>query len=66
VLIPLPVNTADPIQQKNYQESCRQCPVQDTCEYTVPGKMYYVAGAVIIRGERIEFPEPTHSQENLF
>jgi hypothetical protein len=55
-LIPKVVDTHNPGQQKAYAESCAQCPVQDTCEFNIPGTQYYVGGNIIIRGRRVRFP----------
>lgn len=58
VLVPLPVDPTSPAQQRAYEASCRICPVENTCEFNVPGKPNYVWGAVYIRGKRFEFPMP--------
>jgi len=55
-LIPKVVDVNDPAQQKQYAESCAICPVQETCEYNIPGTQYYVGGNIIIRGHRVRFP----------
>ena len=57
-LIPKVVDVNDPAQQKAYQESCAICPIQDTCEFNIPGTQYYVGGNIIIRGRRVRFPLP--------
>lgn len=59
-LTPQIVDINNPRQIKDYELTCRDCPVNETCEYNVPGgATYYVAGAVLIRGERVEFPDNT-------
>lgn len=55
-LIPKVVDVRDPAQQKAYAESCAVCPVQETCEFNIPGTQYYVGGNLIIRGRRVRFP----------
>ncbi len=55
-LLPMPVNGEGISQRMTYQTTCARCPVEDSCEYTVPGKHYYVGGSVIIRGKRLRFP----------
>ncbi|MDB5160078.1 MAG: hypothetical protein JWO99_341 [Candidatus Saccharibacteria bacterium] len=55
-LIPKLVDVENPGQQKAYAESCAICPVQDTCEFNIPGTQYYVGGNIIIRGRRVRFP----------
>jgi hypothetical protein len=55
-LIPKVVDINDPGQQKAYKESCGVCPVEETCEFNIPGKQYYVGRNVIIRGRRVHFP----------
>jgi hypothetical protein len=62
VLVPYTINLNDKTQKKEYDETCRPCPLSDTCEYSVPGALYYRAGALIIRGPRVRFPE----EETLF
>lgn len=57
-LIPKTVDMQDPAQQKAYEESCRTCPIQKTCEYNIPGTQYYVGGNIIIRGRRVRLPFP--------
>jgi len=57
-LIPKTVDVADPAQQKAYERSCRECPVEETCKYNIPGTQYYVGGNLIIRGNRMRFPLP--------
>ena len=68
-LIPDVVDTTDPSQQKAYRDSCSICPVQETCEYNIPGTQYYVSGNLIIRGRRLRFPlpvQPESAQDSLF
>lgn len=69
-LIPKIVNTDDPSQRKAYEESCHVCPIEDTCEYNIPGAPYYVGGNLIIRGRRVRFPlpvaRPQEEQPKLF
>ncbi len=55
-LIPQLVSIDDPAQRKAYRDSCGGCPIQETCEYNVPGKPYYVGANLIIRGRRLRFP----------
>lgn len=57
-LIPKVVDINDPVQQKAYEESCRTCPIQETCEFNIPGTQYYVGGNIIVRGRRVRFPLP--------
>jgi hypothetical protein len=61
-LIPNEVKIEDPVQRKAYEESCRKCPIQETCENNIPGTIYYVSGNLIIRGRRVRFPLPMYSQ----
>jgi len=63
-LVPLPININNEDQRIAYQRSCGQCPVQETCAWNVPGKIYYVQGELKRRGRRVQFPAP--SQETLF
>lgn len=56
-LIPGVVDINDPVQRAAYDSSCRQCPIERTCEYNIPGTHYYVGGNLIIRGRRLRFPE---------
>ncbi|MBQ69692.1 hypothetical protein CL689_06500 [Candidatus Saccharibacteria bacterium] len=68
-LIPKVVDERDPAQRKAYAESCAVCPVQETCEYNIPGTQYYVGGNLIIRGERRRFdvrPIDSSSDATLF
>jgi hypothetical protein len=65
VLVPFPVNTNSEAQRIMYDKTCRQCPVEDTCKWNVPGKTYYVQGGLSRRGERVVYPEPNR-QEELF
>jgi N-glycosylase/DNA lyase len=58
VLIPNRVIVGDPKQQQAYENSCRKCPIQDTCEFNIPGTIYYVGGYIVIRGRRVRFPIP--------
>lgn len=64
VLIPQPVDPANPAQQAAYESSCRNCPIERTCTYNIPGKLYYISGVIIIRGTRYRFPPP--AQGSLF
>lgn len=68
VLVPQKVDVTNRAQREAYESSCRQCPVETTCELSVPGKPYYVLGAMIVRGERTRFPEPSdrYTQVELF
>ncbi|WKZ26956.1 MAG: hypothetical protein QY311_02350 [Candidatus Paceibacterota bacterium] len=59
-LTPLAV-TWDEAQTRAFERSCRTCPVQDTCRFTIPAAPYYVRGELIIRGLR-EHP----AQRSLF
>ncbi len=67
-LVPNKVDVNDPAQQNAYEKSCRICPLQRTCKFNIPGTPYYVAGSLIIRGERLEFPPLPEqgTQESLF
>lgn len=56
MLYPKRVDIFDKSQQQAYQASCAVCPVQDTCEFNIPGTHYYVGGNLIIRGRRVRFP----------
>lgn len=56
-LIPGVVDINNPTQQAAYESSCRQCPIEKTCEYNIPGTHNYVSGSIIIRGRRVRFPE---------
>ncbi len=64
ILIPLPVRIEDVSQQNQYEHTCRSCPVESTCVWNVPGKIYYVQGDLKRRGKRVIFPES--SQGRLF
>lgn len=71
ILIPKQVDIEDPRQQAAYDASCRSCPLEETCEYNIPGKQYYVAGGIVIRGRRTRFPlqeiaGPEGTSETLF
>ncbi len=55
-LIPKEVNFDDPTQLKAYRESCAICPIEETCQYNIPGTQYYVGGNLIIRGPRKRIP----------
>ncbi len=55
-LIPKAVDVHSPGQQKAYSESCAICPIQQTCEFNIPGTQYYVGGNIIIRGRRVRIP----------
>lgn len=57
-LVPLPLDTSDPRQQRAYDGSCAHCPVRVRCGWNVPGKVYYVQGELQRRGKRVEFPPP--------
>jgi hypothetical protein len=63
-LVPLPVDVNDVNQQRAYENSCRCCPIESTCRWNVPGKIYYVQGELKRRGERVRFPLP--AQGSLF
>ncbi len=58
VLEPEIVNTKSPLQQRQFARSCGACPVKATCTKNVPIKPYYIAGALYIRSEKEQFPEP--------
>lgn len=64
VLVPQTVDPANPNQQAAYESSCRQCPVESSCAYTLPGKPYYIQGVLYIRGDRYRFLPP--AQGKLF
>lgn len=55
-LIPKVVDINDEAQQKAYASSCGICPIEETCEFNIPGTQYYVGGNLIIRGRRVRFP----------
>jgi len=57
-LVPNVVNTTSQAQQKAYAASCGICPIQETCEYSIPGTQYYIGGNIIVRGRRVRFPVP--------
>ncbi|MCU0667056.1 MAG: hypothetical protein MUF85_00330 [Patescibacteria group bacterium] len=63
-LIPAPVNADDESQRELYARTCALCPIEETCRWNVPGKIYYVQGKLIRRGERLRYPPP--SQGLLF
>ncbi len=63
-LIPLPVDIDDINQQRAYEASCRHCPIEASCRWNVPGKVYYVQGELKRRGHRVRFPLP--AQASLF
>lgn len=55
----LVVQIADPNNhnhQAAYERSCRDCPLQATCEWNVPSKKYYVSGELSRAGRRVRFP----------
>lgn len=55
----IPVNIHDPRQQRAYEATCRDCPVNQECAYNVPaGRLYYVLGMLGILKAREQFPEP--------
>lgn len=54
-LVPKPVDPTDPAQQRAYEASCRHCPIESTCDYTLPGKPYYIGGVLFKRGYRQRF-----------
>lgn len=56
LLVPLPINPHDRTQQNAYENSCGQCPLDQTCEWNVPGKIYYVQGELRRRGKRVVIP----------
>lgn len=69
-LIPGVVDPSSPAQQAVYTATCGICPVEDSCEYNIPGMHYYVGGSIIIRGKRMRFPVSQRiaesTQEGLF
>ncbi len=54
-LVPQVVDPYNRRQREAYADSCNECPVQETCEFNIPGKPYNVGGALIIRGKRVRF-----------
>lgn len=56
VLVPLDIDTNSPAQNSAYDRSCRSCPVEDTCEWNLPSKPYYVSGILSKRSRRTRFP----------
>ncbi len=64
VLIVPEENPNNPAQMAAYNNSCRICPVEETCTGRIGSADYYIAGALAVRGERLRFPD--NSQEKLF
>ena len=62
ILLPVKVDTHDPAQQRAYDSSCAICPLEETCQFNIPGTPYYVGGNIIIRGERVRFPRSAGGQ----
>ncbi|MGY4893269.1 MAG: hypothetical protein ACO1N2_01080 [Candidatus Saccharimonadota bacterium] len=66
-IIPEVVNIEDPAQVRRYDNSCRRCPVEETCDLNVHGgAMYYAAGRLAVRGARLRFPDTTLFPESFF
>jgi hypothetical protein len=57
LLVPGPVKPEDPRQRLQYFRACGQCVIEQTCEWNVPGKPYYVKGELIKRDRRFRFPD---------
>ncbi|HET6622491.1 MAG TPA: hypothetical protein VFG56_00995 [Candidatus Saccharimonadales bacterium] len=55
-LIPGVVDPSSPVQQSAYASACGICPIEETCQFNIPGTHYYVGGSIIIRGKRMRFP----------
>lgn len=64
LLVPAPVDPTDQPQRALYRDTCGMCPIEDSCIWNVPGKIYYVQGDLRRRGKRLRFPKPF--QETLF
>jgi hypothetical protein len=58
VLLPLEIKPTSQLQRIEYQKSCGSCPIEPTCEWNIPGKLYYVSGTIRRRGKRTRLPEP--------
>lgn len=61
-LVPGPVDVNDETQRQQYMDTCARCPIESTCTWNVPGKIYYVQGELKRRGRRIRFPKPSQGQ----
>lgn len=68
LLMPKEVDITSPAQHKSYDASCRSCPLDDHCQDNIPGKPYYVAGTLMVRGRRVRFPfiQPKKPDPTLF
>lgn len=42
--------------QNTFDRTCRQCPVQDTCQYQIPAAHYYVQSKLFVR-DRLQQPQ---------
>jgi len=58
LLIPGPIDFNNETQRRDYDRSCGNCPINDTCEWNIPSKPYYIGGVVYLRGRRAAFPKP--------
>jgi hypothetical protein len=38
--------------QNAFDRTCRQCPVQDTCQFQIPAAYYYIQGKLLVRSKR--------------
>lgn len=64
-LIAQPISTEDTKQRLDYQNSCAECPIEETCLWNVPGKYYFVQSRLFRRGQRTKFPE-TNQNNNSY
>jgi hypothetical protein len=68
--IPKPFDINDRQQRLEYYRRCGMCPVEQTCEHNVPGKIYIREARLFRRGSRPRFPAPIQAvmvepKENL-
>jgi len=57
LLVPLEHAPLDDAQRKAYERTCGRCAIRSTCKWNIPGKVYYVAGELVRRGRRQDYPE---------
>lgn len=64
LLVPQIADPSNELHREAYAETCAKCPIEQHCQFNIPGADYYIAGSLNIRGVRIKLPEP--SQAVLF
>lgn len=64
-LVPQIVDPYNRRQREAYADSCNECPVNDTCNFNIPGKPYNVGGSLIIRSKRVRFTMVPRSDVRL-